>query len=215
MRTWMLMAALLFAVDAFGANAWMQNARKSPKWFTEGVMYQIQPRSFTPEGTLRAATRKLPYLKDLGVTIAYLVPVMKMDDSRDKAFWSPRQIRSGFDNPKNQYRIADYFHVDEEYGTDEDLKDFCLEAHRLGLKVVFDLVYFHCGPTAPFLREHPEFTWWNADGTVKKGPWRFPKLNFAIPALRTYLVSAHKRLDPAAGARFHAARRPCVACGCL
>ena len=30
-----------------------------------------------------------------------------------------------------------------------------------------------------------------------------------------YLVSAHKRLDPAAGARFHAARRPCVACGCL
>ena len=87
MRTWMLMAALLFAAGAFGANAWMQNARKSPKWFTEGVMYQIQPRSFTPEGTLRAATRKLPYLKDLGVTIAYLVPVMKMDDSRDKAFW--------------------------------------------------------------------------------------------------------------------------------
>lgn len=188
MRTWMLMAALLFAAGAFGANAWMQNARKSPKWFTEGVMYQIQPRSFTPEGTLRAATRKLPYLKDLGVTITYLVPVMKMDDSRDKAFWSPRQIRSGFDNPKNQYRIADYFHVDEEYGTDEDLKDFCREAHRLGLKVVFDLVYFHCGPTAPFLREHPEFTWWNADGTVKKGPWRFPKLNFAVPALRTYLI---------------------------
>ena len=30
-----------------------------------------------------------------------------------------------------------------------------------------------------------------------------------------YIVSAHKRLDPAAGARFHAARRPCVACGCL
>ena len=57
MRTWMLMAALLFAAGAFGANAWMQNARKSPKWFTEGVMYQIQPRSFTPEGTLRAATR--------------------------------------------------------------------------------------------------------------------------------------------------------------
>ena len=155
-RRAMLMAALLFAAGAFGANAWMQDARKSPKWFTEGVMYQIQPRSFTPEGTLRAATRKLPYLKDLGVTIAYLVPVMKMDDSRDKAFWSPRQIRSGFDNPKNQYRIADYFHVDEEYGTDEDLKAFCREAHRLGLKVVFDLVYLHCGPTAPFLREHPE-----------------------------------------------------------
>ncbi len=167
----------------------MQNARKSPKWFTSGVMYQIQPRSFTAEGTLKAAEKKLPYLKDLGVTIAYLVPVFKMDADMDKSFWSPRQIKSGFNNPKNQYRISDYFHVDEEYGTDQDLKDFCATAHELGMCVIFDLVYLHCGPTAPFLREHPEFTWWNDDGTVKKGPWRFPKLNFAEPKLREYLLS--------------------------
>ena len=56
------------------------------------------------------------------------------------------------------------------------------------MKVVFDLVYLHCGPTAPVLKEHPEFTWWNPDGTVKKGPWRFPKLNFAEPKLREYLI---------------------------
>jgi len=171
---------------ASAANAWMQDARQTPTWFTEGVMYQIQPRAFTPEGTLKAAEKKLPYLKDLGVTIAYLVPVMKMDESMDKAFWSLRQIRSGFDNPKNQYRIADYFHVDPEYGSDQDLKDFCASAHELGMKVIFDLVYLHCGPTAPFLKENPEFTWWNADGTVKKGPWRFPKLNFSEPKLRKY-----------------------------
>ena len=183
-------AAFVLAVSelAWGANAWMQEARRTPAWFTRGVMYQIQPRAFTPEGTLKAAQAKLSYLKDLGVTIAYLVPVFKMDADRDTSFWSPRQIRSGFDNPKNQYRIADYFHVDAEYGTDADLKDFCAEAHRLGLHVLFDLVYLHCGPTAPFLKEHPDFTWWNADGTVKKGPWRFPKLNFANPELRKYLL---------------------------
>ena len=177
-----------------GANAWMQDARRTPAWFTEGVMYQIQPRAFTPEGTLKAAARKLPYLRELGVTIAYLVPVMKMDESTDKSFWSPRQIKSGFENPKNQYRIADYFHVDPEYGTDDDLADFCKAAHELGLKVVFDLVYLHCGPTAPFLKEHPGFTWWNADGTVRKGPWRFPKLNFANPELRSYLVGNVREL---------------------
>ena len=174
------------SLAATAANAWMQESRRTPEWFTKGVMYQIQVRAFTEEGTLKAAERKLPYLKDLGVTIVYLVPVMKMDTSMDRSFWSPRQIRSGFGNPKNQYRMADYFHVDEEYGTDQDLRDFCTEAHRLGLKVLFDLVYLHCGPTAPFLKEHPEFTWWNKDGTVKKGPWRFPKLNFAEPSLRKY-----------------------------
>ena len=187
-----VLAAVVIALAAthcaFGANAHMQDARKSPEWFTRGVMYQIQPRSFTPEGTLKAAEKKLSYLKDLGVTIAYIVPVMKMDDDTDRRFWSPRQIKSGFNNPKNQYRISDYFHVDPEYGTDGDLKDFCAEAHRLGMKVVFDLVYLHCGPTAPFLKEHPEFTWWNEDGSVRPGPWTFPKLNFAEPRLREYLI---------------------------
>ena len=81
------------------STAHMQTARNAPEWFTRGVMYQIQPRAFTPEGTLKAAEGKLPFLRDLGVTIAYLVPVMKMDDDRDEGFWSYRQIHSGFGNP--------------------------------------------------------------------------------------------------------------------
>ena len=120
--------------------------------------------------------------------------VFKMDTDMDRSFWSPRQIKSGFNNPKNQYRIADYFHVDEEYGTDQDLKDFCAAAHKLGMQVMFDIVYFHAGPTAPFLKEHPEFTFWNKDGTVKKGPWRFPILNFQEPKLRKYLMDNIKCL---------------------
>ena len=169
-------------------NAHFQPARRAPEWFSRGVMYQIQPRAFTPEGTLAAAAAKLPYLRDLGVSIVYLVPVMRMDEDRDRRFWSPRQIKSGFDNPRNQYRIADYFHVDPEYGSDRDLADFCAAAHALGMRVVLDIVYFHCGPTAPFLREHPGFTWWNADGSVRPGPWRYPQLDFSNPELREYLM---------------------------
>ena len=174
---------------AAAANMQFQNARATPAWFTSGVMYQVQPRAFTEEGTLKAAAAKLPYLKETSVTIVYLLPVFRMDDDMDRTFWSPRQIRSGFNNPKNQYRISDYFHVDEEYGTDADLKAFCETAHGLGLKVIFDLVYLHCGPTAPILKAHPEFTWWDAPGKVKHGPWRFPCLNFARRSVREYLLS--------------------------
>ena len=71
---------VLFPFVSIAANAWMQEARKTPAWFTEGVMYQIQPRAFTPEGTLKAAEGKLPYLKDLGVTIVYLVPALTDSD---------------------------------------------------------------------------------------------------------------------------------------
>ena len=183
--------ALAFACAALtsaeAGSAFLMEARPSPAWFTRGVVYQVQPRAFTPEGTLKAIEARLPYLKDLGVTIVYLVPVMEMDDDMDRSFWSPRQIRSGFGNPKNQYRLKDYAHVDPEYGTDADLRDLVAAAHRLGLKVVFDLVYFHAGPTARVWKEHPEFTAWNADGTIAKGQWRFPRFNFRAPGVQEWL----------------------------
>ena len=50
------------------------HARQSPEWFREAVVYQISLRAFTPEGTLNAAAERLPYLKDLGVTVLYLLP---------------------------------------------------------------------------------------------------------------------------------------------
>ena len=175
------------ALSSFASSANLMDARPSPDWFTKGVMYQVQPRAFTPEGTLKSIEAKLPYLKNLGVTIVYLVPVMLADDDMDRSFWSPRQVRSGFDNPKNQYRIKDYFHVDPEYGTDQDLRDLVAAAHRLGQRVILDLVYFHAGPTAKVWQEHPAFTHWNADGTIAKGQWRFPRFNFRAPGVQEYL----------------------------
>jgi glycosidase len=178
MLTWAAEASLHFT-----------DARPAPAWFTRGVMYQIQPRAFTPEGSLKAAAEKLPYLKETGVTIVYLLPVFKMDGKMDRSFWSPRQVKSGFNNPKNQYCIADYFHVDEEYGTDDDLRAFCRKAHELGMKVIFDLVYFHCAPHARILEQIPDATLRNPDGSAKRGPWRFPKLNYNSRAVREYLLT--------------------------
>jgi len=184
----MPLVSLFGLVLSARATLHFTEARPAPAWFTRGVMYQIQPRAFTPEGTLRAAAEKLPYLKDTGVSIVYLLPVFKMG-VLDRANWSPRQTRSGFDNPKNQYCIADYFHVDEEYGSDADLAAFCARAHALGLKVIFDLVYFHCAPEARILKLIPDATARLADGTPKRGPWRFPRLNMKSKAVREYLYT--------------------------
>ena len=181
--------AALAASVAFGGDMSAQPARNAPGWFSKGVIYQVQPRAFSPDGSLKGVTAKIPYIKEAGATILYLVPVFKMDEDMDRSFWSPRQIASGFDNPRNQYRISDYFHVDPEYGSDADLRELVAAAHRAGLKVLFDLVYFHCGPSAPILKKRPEFTRWNADGTVLKGRWRFPQFDFRCMALREYLFA--------------------------
>lgn len=93
-------------------------ARSSPDWLAEGFTYQIMPRSFSAEGTLKGAEAQLERLADLGVSVVYLMPVNKADDDMDRSMWSPRQIKSGMNDPRNSYRPSDYFHTDPEYGTD-------------------------------------------------------------------------------------------------
>lgn len=161
-------------------------ARPAPKWLTEGVLYQIWLRSFTPEGTLAAATARLPKIAELGATVIYLPPVQLSDPDMRREFWSTRQKASGTNNPRNPYRISDYNKIDPEYGTDADLREFVQTAHKLGMHVLLDLVYFHCGPTSPLL-DRPGFVKRDESGKVFTGRWNFPVLNFECQGLREYL----------------------------
>jgi glycosidase len=150
-------------------------------------MYQIQPRAFTPEGTLKAATARLPKVAEMGVDIIYMCPVFVSDDDPDSDGWSPRQKKSGMNNPRNPYRMKDYYHVDPEYGTDDDLKELIATAHNLGMRVLLDMVYLHCGPNALFLKEHPNFVQRDEKGNIVCASWNFPKINHTNPELREYL----------------------------
>lgn len=164
-------------------------ARHTPSWFTEGFTYQIVPRNFTPEGTLKAAEGQLERLKDIGCNVVYLYPVNVSDDDMDRSMWSPRQIKSGCNDPRNPYRAKDYFHVDPEYGTDRDLKDFIDHAHSIGLKVILDMVFAHCGPGAQVLKQHPEYFKHDKDGKIMLTKWKFPMLDFEYVGTRTYFCS--------------------------
>ncbi|MDY3929341.1 MAG: alpha-amylase family glycosyl hydrolase [Clostridia bacterium] len=152
----------------------------------KSVIYQIYLRTFTSEGTLNAATRLIPHLSELGIDIIYLSALNTEDDSFENQ--SPRQIASGMNNPKNPYRIKDYFSVDEEFGTMEDLKEFVKTAHMYGLKVLIDLVYLHCSKDAVFIKENPDFVVRDENNNIKIGEtWPFARLNYDNPKLREYL----------------------------
>ena len=168
---------------------------RGAEWFRKGVIYQVQMRAFTPEGTLRASAAKLPHVKATGANIVYLCPIWVSDDDPDRGGWSPRQLESGTDNPRSPYRLKDYAHVDPEYGTDADFKAFVDAAHALGLKVMTDLVFRHCGPNAVFLKEHPDWVLRKADGSpeVVAKSFPVPKLNFASRELRDHLIDVMVR----------------------
>ena len=175
-----------------GSDYSVSTARDVPGYLKGAMMYQLFLRMFTPEGTLKAAERRLEFVRSLGTDIIYLCPVATSDRGTDRNFWSGRQKSSQMDNPCNPYRISDYFGIDPEYGTEQDLRDFVDAAHRLGMKVYFDLVYYHCGPNAVFLKEHPEWVLREPDGSFTLGQWAFPRLDVKNPEVREYLFENMK-----------------------
>ena len=159
-----------------------------PEWLSRSAVYQINPRTFSADGTIRAVTNELPKLKELGFRVMYLCPIFEEHDSENRDFWSTRQKKSETNNPKNPYRMNNYFKIDSEYGTEDDLREFIEEAHRLGMKVLLDLVYLHIGPNAPILKRHPEFARQDRDGNIICTEWNFPYLDYTSDGLREYLM---------------------------
>lgn len=158
-----------------------------PDWLRTSSVYQVNPRTFSPEGTINAVREELPFIRELGFGILYLCPIFLEDDDSDPAHLSPRQKRSGTGNPKNPYRINDYFAIDEEYGTMEDLKRLVVQAHELGMRVLLDLVYAHIGPHAEIITRNPSFVCQEEDGSFICTNYGFPKLDFKCEGLREYL----------------------------
>lgn len=158
-----------------------------PEWLCRSAIYQINPRTFSKEGTIAAVTKELPELKKLGFGVMYLCPIFEADDSEDRKFWSERQKKYKTDNPKNPYRMNDYFKIDTEYGTENDLREFIDTAHMHGMHVLLDLVYAHIGPNAPILKRHPEFAQQDKNGNTKYTHWNFPYLDYSSAGLREYL----------------------------
>ena len=164
-------------------------ALKVPEWLRKNSVYQINPRTFSKEGTINAIKDELPFLKELGFNIIYLCPIFEEDDDPNPDYLSPRQKKSKTGNPKNPYRINDYFFIDEEYGTMEDLKELVNEAHKRDMKVLLDLVYMHIGPNAPIIKRYPEFAKQDRDGNIVYTEYNFPTLDFRSEGLREYLSS--------------------------
>ena len=158
-----------------------------PDWLLRGTIYQINPRTFSPEGSIKSVTSELPFLADLGFKIIYLCPIFEEDDSTDRENWSKRQKASETNNPKNPYRMNNYFKIDVEYGSMDELQELVKIAHSLGLRVLLDLVYAHIGPNAEIIKRHPEFVMQDEKGNFVYTSWNFPRLDFNSQGLREYL----------------------------
>jgi cyclomaltodextrinase / maltogenic alpha-amylase / neopullulanase len=151
-----------------------QDAKPVPPWLSGSSVYELWLNAFSAEGNLRGALPGLQRIADLGATIVYLGPIAR---------------RSA--NPKaSPYSIADYNAIDPEAGTDQDLRDFVAAAHKLHLKVMLDIVYYHTAPDNIMMQKDPSFFVKTEDGKIARGFWPQPLPDFSKPEVRKYLVDS-------------------------
>lgn len=126
-------------------------------------------------GDLKGVQKKLDYLQTLGVTTLLLYPVM-LNDREPCGKWLP----SG-------YRPRDYFRIDENLGTMEDLKNLVSDAHKRGIRIVLDMPLGIPGLEHPFYTDRAKKTWFG-DSTV----YGVRRWNTDNTAVADYLISVGK-----------------------
>lgn len=115
----------------------------------QAVLYEVNVRQYTPEGTFNAFAAHLPYLKELGVDIIWLMPIHPISELNRKG-----ELGS-------YYAVQDYKAVNPEFGTMDDFKALVKQAHELGMYVIVDWVANHTGCDHAWVTEHP--TWYEYD----------------------------------------------------
>ncbi|MGB3722578.1 MAG: alpha-amylase family glycosyl hydrolase [Pacificimonas sp.] len=151
-------------------------------WTKDAVIYQLNTRQFTKEGTFRAAMADLPRLHDMGVDIVWLMPIHPIGE---------RNRKGSLGSP---YSVRDYFGVNPELGTEDDFRAFVTAAHDLGLKVILDWVANHTAWDNPLLAAHPD--WYERDwkGDNRPTPWwdwsDIIDLDYRQPGVRKYMTEA-------------------------
>ena len=165
-------------------NSVAQNVSESNFDKFNSVVYELNIRQATVEGTFAAAEKYLPELKEMGVDIVWLMPI------------SPIGVLDRKGSLGSYYSIIDYKAINPEFGTMEDFESFLNTAHDLGLKVIIDWVANHTSRDAKWWNEGKKEWYvmdWEKGLPIVEYDWTdIAKLNYENQEMRLAMIDALK-----------------------
>ncbi len=137
------------------------------------VIYEVNIRQYSEEGTFNAFTKDLPQLKEMGIKILWVMPIFPISQTKRKATGGDNS-KFASEMPKEEqskylgsyYAVSDFKKVNPEFGTIEDFRNLVKTAHENGIYVILDCVPNHTGWDHVWIKQHPEFYTHNEKGEI-------------------------------------------------
>jgi glycosidase len=154
----------------------------TPEWAQKAVIYEVNTRQFTPEGTFNAFAEHLPRLKELGVDILWFMPIHPIGEKERKGTLG------------SYYSIQDYKAVNPEFGTFDDFKNLVAKAHEMGFYVLLDWVANHTAWDHHWMDESPDYYALDENGEmIAPFDWTdVAQLDYKNPAVHDAMIDALK-----------------------
>lgn len=119
--------------------------KTTASWLDTAVIYEVNIRQYTEEGTFSAFSDELDRLKKMGVNTLWLMPIHPISKTERKGTLG------------SYYAVSNYKYVNDEFGTIVDFKKLLNKAHDMGFKVILDWVANHTGWDHDWIKEHPDW----------------------------------------------------------
>lgn len=118
---------------------------QQPDWAKNAVIYEVNIRQYSEEGSFNAVTEDLQRLKDMGIDIIWLMPIHPIGEKNRKGSLG------------SYYAVKDYKAVNPEFGNMDDFKALVDKAHGLDMKVIIDWVANHSSPDNVWIKDNLDY----------------------------------------------------------
>lgn len=147
------------------------NSTISSSDLENAVIYEVNIRQYSEEGTFEAFTKDIPQLKDLGVKIIWVMPIFPISETKRKATGGDFAYLIEDEAERNKmlgsyYAVSDFTKVNPEFGTIDDFRKMLKTAHDNGMFLILDWVPNHTGWDHTWISTNPEYYTQNSDGEI-------------------------------------------------
>ncbi|HEX3009297.1 MAG TPA: alpha-amylase family glycosyl hydrolase [Bacteroidales bacterium] len=192
MKTYLLLSLLLSAGVILSSYTYIYTKTRPvskpvsevihPQWSGNSVIYEVNIRQYSKEGTFAAFEKDLPRLKSLGIDVLWLMPV------------HPIGIKNRKEPLGSYYSVKDYMAINPEFGTMDNFKHLVDQVHKLGMKIILDWVPNHSSCDNNLIYTHPDYYKKDANGKmISPFDWTdVLQFDYDNPELRKYMLNVMK-----------------------